>query len=773
MRKRTLLCACVLALGANVQAQFFSDDFDRADGPADGWTNVAGDWKIEGGELVGGPPPGTEQFLFAGDPAVRLPENYVIEFDIRWIAPNPPGGIGRHGGVMFSSQGVEGRGTGNTYNLWWIDRAQDKGLNLFKRVNGAFTILHASNPATAPADPPSRWRVEVVGDRIRADGDGQLMVDVVDTQFRGGHMAFFTWNGEGQNIAVDNVVVEAICFSDDFERPSFAGWTAAGGTWGITETETLSPVSAGEGQTFAGDPPVVLPDDFTLSFDWNFLIPDGGPGVGRHASIFFGFNEPGNRVAAETSGYQLHWIDRAADRGLNLLRWDGGGLAALQAGTFDAFPEPPSNIRLEVEGAMIRVFGDDVLAFEVEDDTYRGGHAGVWTFSGPQIEFDNFLITDSDDATVFEDDFTPQVPTLGDDWAVLEGPATLEDGRLVMGPTTGGGREVYAFVQDAGELKVLPRNRFSIEFDAEPLTGNAAIAPHYGCFFNWNQVGSRWDAATTGYQVWWINRAADFGLSLARWNAGGGLTQLAAGTGDLFPTPPSTIRVERDGPTIRVYGDGTLAIEVDDDTFRGGGVGLWAWDGEAQQVAFDNLQIVGTPAVVEACIQASPGPYLAGAEISLSALCSFGADAYSWEFGDGNSAEGAEVTHVYETAGEYEITLTASSDEASATATLNVSVAAGVACFTNEVPVAGNPEAFSGLCSSGEIDTYEWDFGGGNTATGAVVDYTFPSSGVFPVTLTISGPRGSASTTRDVFVCEPVIDHFDDFERPGDVGNVD
>jgi PKD repeat protein len=63
---------------------------------------------------------------------------------------------------------------------------------------------------------------------------------------------------------------------------------------------------------------------------------------------------------------------------------------------------------------------------------------------------------------------------------------------------------------------------------------------------------------------------------------------------------------------------------------------------------------------------------------------------------------------------------------------------------------------FNGSSSSdpdGTIVDYAWDFGGGNTATGATPTYAFPAAGTYPVTLTVTDDEGaSASQTQDVTV---------------------
>ena len=69
---------------------------------------------------------------------------------------------------------------------------------------------------------------------------------------------------------------------------------------------------------------------------------------------------------------------------------------------------------------------------------------------------------------------------------------------------------------------------------------------------------------------------------------------------------------------------------------------------------------------------------LEGTEVTYSATASDPGDdtlTYSWDFGDGNTASGQDVTHIYSDNGNYTITLTVSDDDnASSTQTLNVTV---------------------------------------------------------------------------------------------------
>lgn len=59
--------------------------------------------------------------------------------------------------------------------------------------------------------------------------------------------------------------------------------------------------------------------------------------------------------------------------------------------------------------------------------------------------------------------------------------------------------------------------------------------------------------------------------------------------------------------------------------------------------------------------------------------------------------------------------------------------------------------------SSGSITAWEWTFGDGDLAEGSMVSHTFLEPDEHAVTLTVTGPGGTDSHTRSVFVLEPPL----------------
>ena len=199
-------------------------------------------------------------------------------------------------------------------------------------------------------------------------------------------------------------VTEALApFADCFDRSPGAvdGWTAALGDWAITaDGKVETTAAAAEAYLYAGDPPKPLPPEFVAEVDWTYVAatPVEQNGIGRHAGVNFFWNTATtNRFAADSRGYNLFYIDRATDRGLSLLRFQGGGYVVLNppGGTPD-ITEPPAKVRIEVDGPAIKVFADGALAFEVEDDVYRDGFFSLFVYNENQVRFDNVLIGTSE-----------------------------------------------------------------------------------------------------------------------------------------------------------------------------------------------------------------------------------------------------------------------------------------------------------------------------------------------------------------------------------------
>ena len=132
---------------------------------------------------------------------------------------------------------------------------------------------------------------------------------------------------------------------------------------------------------------------------------------------------------------------------------------------------------------------------------------------------------------------------------------------------------------------------------------------------------------------------------------------------------------------------------------------------------------------------------------------------YRWDFGDGTTAGGAAVDHVYDKPGTYQVSLTVVDDAGSScsatTDTMSVMVNAppvADAGSDREVWIGGANDAIllDGSASTdpdGQALTHDWQIGGEGSESGARVRYTLSTAGEIPVTLTVSDTSGLACGT--------------------------
>jgi glucose/arabinose dehydrogenase/chitodextrinase len=176
-----------------------------------------------------------------------------------------------------------------------------------------------------------------------------------------------------------------------------------------------------------------------------------------------------------------------------------------------------------------------------------------------------------------------------------------------------------------------------------------------------------------------------------------------------------------------------------------------------------------------AAFTATPNPVNVGVSVTFDGSASADPDgtivSHAWDFGDATTATGMVAGHAYLAAGTYTATLTVTDNETfTDTATLQVDVqstsnALPVSRFTASPATAyiGVPIVYNGTASSdpdGMIVAYAWDFGDGNTATGAVTSHSYVLKGTFTVLLTVTDDVGGTNVSNsDIVIANraPVI----------------
>lgn len=144
---------------------------------------------------------------------------------------------------------------------------------------------------------------------------------------------------------------------------------------------------------------------------------------------------------------------------------------------------------------------------------------------------------------------------------------------------------------------------------------------------------------------------------------------------------------------------------------------------------------------------------------------------YLWNFGDGSTASGPNVTHTYLSAGNYTVSLSVTDDDGAvgaATAVVNIvepappQNIAPSASFTVSPAADGNGlkvdlNASSSSDPDGTIASYRWVFGDGSAnGSGRTASHTYAAGGTYTIRLTVTDNDGATGTsTASVTLSDP------------------
>ncbi|HJV65848.1 MAG TPA: PKD domain-containing protein, partial [Geomonas sp.] len=131
--------------------------------------------------------------------------------------------------------------------------------------------------------------------------------------------------------------------------------------------------------------------------------------------------------------------------------------------------------------------------------------------------------------------------------------------------------------------------------------------------------------------------------------------------------------------------------------------------------------------------------------------------SWLWNFGDSTTSTLQNPTHVYTSAGSYNVTLTVTGTDGSDSKTqpnyITVNPVSPVADFSATPQTGTVPLSVSFTDSSvGSITGWLWDFGDSTTSTQQNPSHVYNSAGSYTVTLTVTGSGGSNSKTQTAYI---------------------
>ncbi len=167
---------------------------------------------------------------------------------------------------------------------------------------------------------------------------------------------------------------------------------------------------------------------------------------------------------------------------------------------------------------------------------------------------------------------------------------------------------------------------------------------------------------------------------------------------------------------------------------------------------------------------ASPITGPAPLSVAFRDLSSGNPHTWSWDFGDGATATEQHPTHIYQTPGEYSVSLTASNDCGSSTGSkaylILVTACQPPQAGFSATPTSGNAPLTVRFTdqSLGNVTAWQWDLGDGTSSTEQHPVHTYADSGSYTVQLMVNNACGADTIKQENLIrvspCMPPVASF-------------
>ena len=158
----------------------------------------------------------------------------------------------------------------------------------------------------------------------------------------------------------------------------------------------------------------------------------------------------------------------------------------------------------------------------------------------------------------------------------------------------------------------------------------------------------------------------------------------------------------------------------------------------------------------------SPSSPYAGQMVQFTDTSSGTPTSWQWDFGDGGTSTQQNPQHQYQSAGTFNVTLTASNGTSSNSFTKPIVVLPALSAGFSYSPA--NPEAGENIqfqdTSTGNPSSWSWNFGDGSTSSTQNPIHSYSTAGTYNVTLQVSNGTYTNSISKNITVLSAVAVDF-------------